>query len=49
MKVNEVWEKFISEHETERELVTGTIRIEFEGKGIYLHEIEGGIAKGQCV
>lgn len=46
MKVNEVWEKFISEHEIERELVTGTIRIEFEGKDIYLHEIEGGIAKG---
>ena len=46
MKVNEIWEKFISEHEIERELVTGTIRIEFEGKDIYLHEIEGGIAKG---
>lgn len=46
MKVNEIWEKFISEHEIERELVTGTIRIEFEDKDIYLHEIEGGIAKG---
>ena len=46
MKVYENWEKFISEHEIERELVTGTIRIEFEEKDIYLHEMSGGIAKG---
>lgn len=47
MKVNKNWEKFISEHVVEVEVVTGTIRIEFEGKDIYLHEMDGCIAKGE--